>query len=251
MTSPGCEAGWRERIPADLAALADAWAKPDAWAGMTRIAGQDQPAEIVGIVVTDELVVHGWDVARATGQPYSAEPELLDAARTFLGLFASPDAPAGPEVTFGPSRPVADDSPPLDRVLALARRDPPGPRAHLPTANDRRGPQPPGAGARAAVARIGSWPARLSSKVVIVTGGSTGIGRAVAGRVVSDGGAVVIAGRRRDAGEQAAARAARGRRPRRCSSPPTSRWSATPSGWSRRPWPSSACWTARLTTRAA
>ena len=61
---------------------------------MTRIAGQDQPAEIVGIVAADELVVHGWDVARATGQPYSAEPELLDAAQTFLGFFASPDAPS-------------------------------------------------------------------------------------------------------------------------------------------------------------
>ena len=44
----------------------------------------------------------------------------------------------------------------------------------------------------------------LASKVVIVTGGASGIGRAVAGRVVSDGGAVVIAGRRRDAGERAA-----------------------------------------------
>ena len=117
-------AGWRERIPADLAALAEAWAKPGAWAGMTRIAGQDQPAEIVGIVAADELVVHGWDVARATGQPYSAEPDLLDAAQTFLGFFASPDAPAGPEVAFGPSRPVADGTAPLDRVVALAGRDP-------------------------------------------------------------------------------------------------------------------------------
>ena len=45
----------------------------------------------------------------------------------------------------------------------------------------------------------------LSSKVVIVTGGSTGIGRAVAGRVVADGGAVVIAGRRPEPGERAAA----------------------------------------------
>lgn len=51
---------------------------------------------------------------------------------------------------------------------------------------------------------------RLQSKVVIVTGGATGIGRAVAGRVVADGGAVVIAGRREDAGEQAAAELRKG-----------------------------------------
>jgi NAD(P)-dependent dehydrogenase (short-subunit alcohol dehydrogenase family) len=44
----------------------------------------------------------------------------------------------------------------------------------------------------------------LASKIVIVTGGATGIGRAVAGRIVADGGAVVIGGRRRDAGERAA-----------------------------------------------
>jgi uncharacterized protein (TIGR03086 family) len=118
------QADWRERISADLAALARAWAKPDAWTGMTRIANQDAPAEMVGVTVADELVVHGWDVARATGQPYSAEPELLGAAQTFLGFFASPDAPAGPEVPFGPSRPVDDDSAPLDRVVALAGRDP-------------------------------------------------------------------------------------------------------------------------------
>ena len=117
-------ADWRERIPADLAALAQAWAKPDAWTGMTRIAEQDAPAEMVGVTVADELVVHGWDVARATGQPYQPEPELVDAARTFLGMFASPDAPAGPEVPFGPSRVLPDGAPALDQVLALAGRDP-------------------------------------------------------------------------------------------------------------------------------
>src|SRR5882757_4987120 len=46
---------------------------------------------------------------------------------------------------------------------------------------------------------------RLSSKVVIVTGGSTGIGRAVASRVVAEGGAVVLAGRRPEPGERAVA----------------------------------------------
>jgi len=114
---------WRKRIPRDLTTLVEAWREPDAWTGMTRIAGMDAPAEMVGLTVADELVVHGWDVARATGQPYRCEPELLDAARSFLVQFASPDAPAGPNVPFGPSRQLPDDAPLLDRVVALAGRD--------------------------------------------------------------------------------------------------------------------------------
>jgi uncharacterized protein (TIGR03086 family) len=115
---------WRVRIPRDLTTLAEAWRDPAAWAGTTRIAGSDSPAEVVGLVAADELVVHGWDVARAAGQPYDCEPELLAAAESFLAMFASPDAPAGPDVAFGPSRQVRADAPELDRVVALAGRDP-------------------------------------------------------------------------------------------------------------------------------
>jgi uncharacterized protein (TIGR03086 family) len=117
-------ADWRAVIPRDLAAAAAAWAEPAAWAGVTRIAGCDGPAQAVGLSLADELVVHGWDLARATGRPYDCEPELLDAAESFLAEFASPDAPAGPDVAFGPSRPLPDDACSLDRVIALAGRDP-------------------------------------------------------------------------------------------------------------------------------
>lgn len=117
-------ADWRSVIPRDLGAAAAAWADPAAWSGLTRIAGSDAPAEIIGLSLADELVVHGWDMARATGRPYDCEPEVLDAAEGFLGQFASPDAPAGPDVAFGPSRPLRDDACSLDRVIALAGRDP-------------------------------------------------------------------------------------------------------------------------------
>ncbi len=116
--------GWRTRIPRDLAVLAQAWREPGAWAGMTRIAGMDAPAEMVGATAADELVVHGWDVARATGQPYDAEREVLDTARAFLEAFATPDAPAGPEVPFGPAQLLPASAPALDRLVALAGRDP-------------------------------------------------------------------------------------------------------------------------------
>ena len=102
---------------------------------MTRIAGMDVPAAMAGLTVADELVVHGWDVARASGQPYCSEPELLDAARSFLVQFASPDAPAGPDVPFGPSRQLPDEAPLLDRVVALAGRDPAGHPADDQTIN--------------------------------------------------------------------------------------------------------------------
>ena len=117
-------ADWRTRIPRDLATLAEAWSRPGAWDGTTRIAGMDSPAAITGATVADELVVHSWDLAQATGQPYQPDPATVGAARFFLGLFASPDAPAGDEVAFGPSRPAPADAPALDQVLALAGRDP-------------------------------------------------------------------------------------------------------------------------------
>jgi NAD(P)-dependent dehydrogenase (short-subunit alcohol dehydrogenase family) len=45
---------------------------------------------------------------------------------------------------------------------------------------------------------------RLDGKVVVVTGGSSGIGHAVAVRLAAEGAAVVIGARRKDAGERAA-----------------------------------------------
>jgi uncharacterized protein (TIGR03086 family) len=117
-------AGWRERIPRDLTALAQAWAQPESWSGMTRIAGDDTPAAVVGLVLADELAVHGWDVARASGQAYACEPDILEAALKFLQMFASPEAPAGPDVAFGPARVLLEEAPLLDRVVGMAGRDP-------------------------------------------------------------------------------------------------------------------------------
>ena len=117
-------ADWRTRIPGDLVTLGEAWSAPDAWVGTTRIAGMDSPADMVGVTVADELVVHGWDLARATGQPYQPDPAAVGAARSFLDLFASPDAPAGDDVAFGPARPAPANASAVDQVLSLAGRDP-------------------------------------------------------------------------------------------------------------------------------
>ena len=65
---------WCTRIPKQLAALADAWRDPNAWEGITQAGGIDLPAAIAGKIAINELVIHGWDIARASQQPFDCDP---------------------------------------------------------------------------------------------------------------------------------------------------------------------------------
>jgi uncharacterized protein (TIGR03086 family) len=112
--------GWRQRISDELATLADAWRDPGAWEGFTVAGGFEMPAEVAGVVTLNELVVHGWDVAVASSQPYEATPADIDAATSFVQSF---DAPRDGHL-FGPIVPVPETAPPLDRLLGLTGRDP-------------------------------------------------------------------------------------------------------------------------------
>jgi len=73
------EPDWRMRIPGRLTELARAWQDETAWAGMTRAGGLDLPGEVAGQVAVNEVVVHGWDLAAATGHDYTWAPELVQA----------------------------------------------------------------------------------------------------------------------------------------------------------------------------
>src|ERR1700754_4571863 len=64
------DSDWRSVYPQRLTALATAWKDQDAWQDMTRAVGIDLPGEVAGSVALAEVVIHGWDVARASDQPY-------------------------------------------------------------------------------------------------------------------------------------------------------------------------------------
>ncbi|HUJ65304.1 MAG TPA: TIGR03086 family metal-binding protein [Acidimicrobiales bacterium] len=114
---------WRKRIPERLAALGEAWHDGAAWTGMTRAGGQDLPADLAGVIALDEVVVHGWDIAAATGQSYTCEPELLAAVEQFVAPTAAQN-PDGTPGLFGPPVAVPVGSSLLDRVIGLTGRDP-------------------------------------------------------------------------------------------------------------------------------
>ncbi|GGR22235.1 TIGR03086 family protein [Streptomyces aurantiogriseus] len=119
---PDVGPGWREELPRVLDELAGAWRDPDAWTGMTRAGGIDLPGAVAGAVAADELVVHGWDLARATGQEYAPDPAALRASYAFLWAAAEESDRGGG--IFGPVVPVPEDAPLLDRTVGLSGRDP-------------------------------------------------------------------------------------------------------------------------------
>jgi uncharacterized protein (TIGR03086 family) len=90
---------------------------------MTQAGGIELPGEIAGLVALDELVIHGWDVARASRQPYECDPALLDVVHGFVAQFSAPGQ-APQEGIFGPAVEVPANAPLLDRVIGLTGRDP-------------------------------------------------------------------------------------------------------------------------------
>lgn len=116
------EEGWREGIPAQLAELTDAWRDPTAYDGLTMAGPIEMPAEVAALVALNEVVVHGWDLARATGQRFDADDEHAAAC---LGFAESFEAPADDEdAPFGPPVPVPADADVLDRLIGATGRDP-------------------------------------------------------------------------------------------------------------------------------
>jgi uncharacterized protein (TIGR03086 family) len=115
---------WRTRIPKDLVTLTAAWRAPSAWTGRTTVGGVELPGEVAGVVVLDELVIHGWDLARATGQPYDDDPVSLEVVHGFVIGLTQPGNEQLRAGIFGPVVDVADDASLLDRTLGLAGRDP-------------------------------------------------------------------------------------------------------------------------------
>jgi uncharacterized protein (TIGR03086 family) len=123
------EPDWQDRIPREVVAMGEAWRDSEAWTGMTAAGGVDLPGEVAGLVALDELVVHGWDLARATGQPFEVDEPALEGVLAFVEQFSGPGQEEARGGLFGPEIVLPGSAPLLDRVLGMTGRDPAWTRA--------------------------------------------------------------------------------------------------------------------------
>lgn len=102
--------------------LADAWSTPGALDGETKFGPGEMPAQMAGSITFFETAVHGWDLAKATGQSFEVSQELADAslelARQICNDQSRERGAFGPEVQVDPGAGA------FDRALGLTGRDP-------------------------------------------------------------------------------------------------------------------------------
>ena len=113
---------WPNRLADRLEATAAAWDDPAAWTGTLDLGGGgDQPAPTIGEMTFVEVMVHGWDVARAAGQ----RPDVTDAVGAELLHAVTGSAELGRQMgAYGPEIEVKPDASDFEKALGVAGRDP-------------------------------------------------------------------------------------------------------------------------------
>ena len=115
------EPGFAATYAAQIDKAVAAWSDPAAWARDLNVMGSPTPAADIAALLVAEMVLHGWDIARASGQRYSGPDAVITATA------AAVDASAGMFRQYGGFAapvPLAGAASALDRVLAASGRDP-------------------------------------------------------------------------------------------------------------------------------
>ncbi|MGW3043459.1 TIGR03086 family metal-binding protein [Kitasatospora sp. NPDC001159] len=115
------DADWRPAYAAQLERAVAAWADPAAWEGDVDLGGSPVPAVGIARMLILELVLHGWDVARATGGEIPVDEEL---ALVALEIVEENAELYRQYAGFAEVVPVPDDASAWERALAASGRDP-------------------------------------------------------------------------------------------------------------------------------
>lgn len=112
---------WQAVIVSNLSAIADGWSRPEAWEGQLDAGGRTMPAAALGDMMLVEVLLHGWDLAVASGQELSVPAEVGEQAQRIIDETGD----WGREMhVYGPAVDVPSDASAFDQALAGAGRDP-------------------------------------------------------------------------------------------------------------------------------
>jgi uncharacterized protein (TIGR03086 family) len=81
----------------------------------------EMPGQVLVGFTTVDILVHGWDLARATGQDAPVDPSLAADVLAFAHQSVTDDSRAP---LIGPAVPVAADAPVMDRLAGYMGRRP-------------------------------------------------------------------------------------------------------------------------------
>ena len=88
-----------------------------------RLPWGEMPGEALARPIFADTMIHAWDLARATGQPTSLDPDLCEAVLAW-GRTVMKDEYRQPGGAFGAEVPVPADAPACDRLAAFYGRRP-------------------------------------------------------------------------------------------------------------------------------
>lgn len=80
------------------------------------------PGWVVANISLSEAVIHGWDLTRTAGLPYSPDDAAVDAVMRFQSQSSEDDLRA--EGMFAAATPVPGDASPFEELLAFTGREP-------------------------------------------------------------------------------------------------------------------------------
>lgn len=112
---------WRSRLAVNVESVAKSWGRPEAWEGTVELGGPAMPASMIGEMSLAEILLHGWDLARATGQQLVIDDEMGRELRRSIEETAEMGRSAG---AYGAEVPARADAGEFERALAASGRDP-------------------------------------------------------------------------------------------------------------------------------
>jgi uncharacterized protein (TIGR03086 family) len=115
--------GWLAAYQAAAARTRHAWADDARLDALVEVPWGKFPGRIAISGYIQEILTHGWDLAKATGQPTEGDPELAAQVLAISRRILPPE-PRGGEIPFGPVIPIAPDAAPYAQLAAWLGRQP-------------------------------------------------------------------------------------------------------------------------------